>query len=194
MLSNVSTETLASDLPRRRFTVDEVNQMVEQGILGEDEHVELLDGELVVMSPQGPPHASQVADLVHRLTKAYDGKGHVRPQLPLEVPPHSIPEPDLAVVRGDPRDYRQRHPVGRDVLLVIEVARTSQRIDRKKIRIYALAGAPTYWLIDLPKNQVEVFRRPSAEGEYAEHVVYGVGQDIPLPALAVRLPVSELVG
>jgi Uma2 family endonuclease len=194
MLRTVSTEPLASDLPRRRFTVDEVNQMVEQGILGEDEHVELLDGELVVMSPQGPPHASQVAELVHRLTKAYDGKGHVRPQLPLEVPPYSIPEPDLAVVRGDPRDYRRRHPVGRDVLLVIEVARTSHRIDRKKIRIYAMAGAPTYWLIDLTKNQVEVFRKPSPDGKYAERVLYKVGQEIPLPDLSLRWPVAELVG
>ena len=174
--------------------MDEVNQMVEQGILGEDEHVELLDGELVIMSPLGPPHAALVADLVHRLTTAYDGKGHVRPQLPLEVRPHSIPEPDLAVVRGEPRDFRQRHPVGRDVLLVVEVARTIQQIDRKKIRIYAIAGVRVYWLIDLPKNQIEVFRTPSADGTYAERTVYKLGQEIPVPDLDLRWPVSDLIG
>jgi Uma2 family endonuclease len=193
MLRAVSTETLPADIPRRRFTVDEVSQMVEQGILGEDEHVELLDGELVVMSPQGPPHASRVMELHEALAEAYRGRAHVRSQVPLESRPHNLPEPDVALVRGQVRDYRTRHPTGRDTLLVIEVARTSQRIDRRKIAIYAAAGVPVYWLIDLAKSRVEVFRQPSADASYAQHLVLGVGDDVELPDLDVRWPVSDLV-
>ena len=193
MLSDVSTGTLPSDLPRRRFTVDEVNQMVEQGILGEDEHVELLEGELVVMSPQGPPHAARVSDLLQKLIHAYQGVAHLRSQAPLEVRPYSLPEPDAAVIRGEPLDYKQRHPIGSDALLVVEVARTSQRIDRRKVGIYAAAQVPAYWLIDLPKNQIEAFAKP-AHGTYEQHRVLTVGEEIELPGIDVRWPVADLVG
>jgi Uma2 family endonuclease len=194
MLVDVSTGSLFSDLPRRRFTVDEVNRMAEEGIIGEDEHVELLDGELVVMSPQGPPHSARLMDLHQKLADAYRGKAHVRSQVPFEARPYSLPEPDLAVIRGQPLDYGQRHPNARDARLVIEVARTSQRIDRRKIGIYASTGVPVYWLIDLRKNQVDVFAKPSADGTYRQHRVLGVGQEIELPGLVVRWPVADLVG
>ena len=168
--------------------------MAEEGILGEDEHVELLDGELVVVSPQGPPHAARVMDLHQKMGDAYRGQAHVRSQVPFEARPHSLPEPDLAVIRGKPLDYGQRHPNGQDALLVVEVARTSQPIDRRKIGIYASAGAPVYWLIDLPKHQVEVFSEPTAHGTYGQRLVLAAGQEIELPGLGIRWPVSDLVG
>jgi Uma2 family endonuclease len=105
-----------------------------------------------------------------------------------------MPEPDAAVIRGEPLDYKQRHPSGADTILVVEVARTSQRIDRRKVAIYASAGVQTYWLVDLAKNHVEVFAMPSDDGTYEQHRVFSVGQEIPLPGLDVRWPVADLVG
>src|SRR5437868_3260205 len=141
-----------ADLPRRRFTVDEVHRMLEDGILHEDEPVELLDGELVVVSPQGPAHASLLAGLNPRLAQAYAGPAHVRAHLPLDLRPYNLPEPDLAVISGDPQDYRDHHPRAGEVWLVVEIARTSQELDRKKAIIYAAAGIPVYWLIDLAQR------------------------------------------
>ena len=154
MLNAMTIEGLGADVQRRRFTVDEVNRMVEEGILGEDEPVELLEGELVIVSPQDPRHAACLVTLTERLAEAYRGVAHVRPQVPLDARPHSLPEPDLAVVKGRPGDYSDRHPSGGDALLVIEIARTSRPIDRRKAGIYAGAGVPVYWLVDLAARQV----------------------------------------
>jgi Uma2 family endonuclease len=190
----MSAGTLPTELPRRRFTVEDVYRMTEDGILNEDEAVELLDGELVLVSPQDPSHAAHLAELHQRLADAYGRDSHIRDQLPLDAKPHSLPEPDLAVVKGQPRDYRDRHPTGRDVRLVIEVARSSQAIDRKKASIYASAQAPVYWLIDLALQRLEVFSEPSNQGSYLQQRVLIAGQDVDLPGLDLRWPVSDLVG
>src|SRR5258708_3596992 len=95
----------AHSLERRLFSADEVLRMVEAGILGEDEHVELLEGELVVTPPQGPAHAAVLSDVGERLRQAYGETCHIRSQTPLAGDSHSLPEPDLAVVRGKPRDF-----------------------------------------------------------------------------------------
>src|SRR5262249_53193341 len=133
----------------RRFAADEVLRMVEAGILREDEPIELVEGELVVVPPQGPTHSAVVADLDARLHEVYTGAYHVRAQLPVAGTDDSLPEPDFAIVRGAPRDYVERHPTGADTILVIEVARTSQAFDRRKASTYARAGVPVYWLIDI---------------------------------------------
>lgn len=184
-----------TDPPRRRFTVDEVSRMVEQGILGEDEPVELLEGELLLVSPPDPEHAATIAALARSLSDAYQEKAHVRPQVPLDARPYSLPEPDVAVVEGQPRDYRKRHPRGAEALLVIEVARTRQAraIGRRKTRIYAAAGVRVYWLIDLAERQVEVFGGPRPDGTFVERRVLGPDEEIELPGLDRRLAVSELV-
>src|SRR5262249_47314064 len=119
---------------------------------------------------------------------------HVRAQLPLDARPYSLPEPDLAVVRGEPRDYRDRHPTGPDTLLAVEIARTSQALDRRKAGIYAAAGVPVYWLIDLARGQVEVFSGPTEESGYERHEILVRGQEVALPGLDTRWPVAELVG
>jgi len=193
MLSPVSVEALPRDLPRRLFTVDEVMQMVEQGILDEDEHVELLEGELVVVTPQGPRHGATVAHLQERLGEAYRGTGHVRAQLPFVAGPHSLPEPDLAVVSGRPLDYRHRHPAASDAHMVVEVAHTSHGLDRRKARIYAAAGAPVYWVVDLERRQVEVFTAPTPDG-YHRHEVLSADRELELPGLGLHWPVADVVG
>jgi len=186
-------EATATDFPRRRFTADEVMRMAEQGILGEDERVELLDGELVVVSPQGPEHAAYVAALAQRLTDAYRGRAHVRPQVPLDAGRYSLPEPDLAVVEGQPLDYRGHHPSGAEALLVVEIARTSQAIDHRKARIYAAAGGSVYWLVDLAARRVEVFSEPSQHATFDRHRILGPGDEIDLPGLDLRWQITDIV-
>ncbi len=193
-MSVMRAGSLVADLPRRRFTVDEVYRMVEDGILDEDERVELLDGELVVVSPQGPPHGASVAELTRRLIHAYGRACHVRVQMPLYATPYNLPEPDLAVVIGRPRDYRDRHPGGSDVRLVVEAARTSLALDRRKTAVYAAAGVPVCWLIDLRAKTLEVFTKPTAAGHYERRQTLTVGQTIELPGLAKRWSVAALVG
>jgi len=170
--------------------------MVEDGILHEDEALELLDGELVIVSPQGPAHAAHLAELQQRLADAYRGAAvatHLRSQLPIEARPTDLPEPDLAVVRGNPRDYLDRHPVGRDALLVVEIARTSHDLDRRKASIYSRAGVPVYWLVDLVQHRLELHTQPADEAEYGRHEVLGAGEEVELPGLDLRWRVAELV-
>ncbi|MBA2321966.1 MAG: Uma2 family endonuclease, partial [Deltaproteobacteria bacterium] len=108
--------------PRRRFSADEVLRMVETGILGEDEPVELLDGELVTVTPQGPMHRA-LAVVVHDLLRAAFGEGvHVQDHSPIAAEPYSLPEPDVAVIRGAARDFLERHASGADVVLAVEIS------------------------------------------------------------------------
>ena len=168
--------------------------MAAQGIIGEDESIELIDGELLIVSPQDPRHAATVVALARRLTDLYRVDAHVRPQVPLNATPDSLPEPDLAVVKGQPLDFQHRHPVGSETLLVVEVARTSQAIDRRKARIYAAAGVPVYWLVDLAERRIEVFSQPSPAGAFAQRCISSPGEEVDLPGLDRRLAVSEIVG
>ena len=156
--------------------------------------MELLEGDLVLVSPQGPLQAAQLNELHARLAAAYHGVGHIRNQSPLDLRPHNLPEPDLAVIKGDVRDYRERHPSGKDTLLVIELAQTSQNLDRRKAAIYAAAGIPTYWLIDLSQGSIEVHTGASDLGGYQRRVVLGRDEQVEVPGLGVHWPVADLVG
>lgn len=173
--------TLAPALPRRLFTGDEVMRMVETGILGENEHVELIEGVLIEMTPQGPPHASLTTELCEALVRAYGGAASVRVGAPLDCSAHSLPEPDLAVVQGAARDYRTRHPFGREALLAIEVAYTSHTVDRIKAGIYASAGVPVYWLVDVPGRRIEVHEQPQPNGSYGLVTILKPGESVTPP-------------
>lgn len=183
-----------SEIPRRLLLATEVLQMVEDGILSEDEPVELIEGELLVVSPQGPPHASRVMTLQERLAREYAGVGCVRSQLPLMAEPHSLPEPDLCVVRGAHEDYSARHPSAEDVFLVIECSRTSHALDRRKIGVYARAGVAEYWIVDLVARTVEVHSSPGPLGVYRSKSTLEAGDVVVLPGLGRTLPVSDLLG
>ena len=99
---------MRTQVARRRFTTDEFHQMATAGILSEDDRVELIEGELLEMSPNDPPHAGTIGMLNGRLVAAYGGRGHVRVQLPIVASEISLPEPDFAVARGDHRTYIDR--------------------------------------------------------------------------------------
>jgi len=145
----------------RRLSRAEYDRMVELGMFA-DERIELLRGALVQMSPQKWPHATAVAWFNEELIRSLDRSYEVRPQLPFAADDYSEPEPDLAVAY---KDYTRRdHPSA--VLLLIEIADSSLRIDRGlKLEIYAAAGVPEYWIVDVATMAVTVHTEPR-DGRY----------------------------
>ena len=175
-----------------RIRVDEYHRMIDAGILGEDDRVELLEGLIVNMSPQKPPHALVIERLTDPLFTGLPGAYRVRCQLPLTLA-DSEPEPDVAVVPRQGRHAAQ-HPAS--ALLIFEVARRSLRHDREvKGRIYARAGVAEYVIVDLRRRQLEVWRNPAAtEGRYLARTVVGAADvfaSVSVPGFTV--PVSDLL-
>jgi len=150
---------MAVEARRRLFTADEYFAMARAGIFDEGPRVELLDGEVVEMSPQGDAHVHVSTRANHALVLAYDGTGYeVRPTSTFRAGPMSVPEPDFGVV---PADTGRVLDTGESVLLV-EVSDTSLSTDRRRKRgIYARTGAPCYWIVEIPKRQVRVLTDPS---------------------------------
>jgi len=136
--------------------------MIEAGVFQPDDRLQLINGEIVEMSPQGSRHATAVRLVERALSKVF-GAGHdIRSQLPLSLGDHSEPEPDVAVVRGAPRDYTDAHPSR--ALLVVEVSDSTLRLDRaEKLRVYAANGIPEYWIVNLIETTLEVYRDPASE-------------------------------
>lgn len=142
-----------------RYTVDEYFRLAATGALDPTDRVELLEGVIVAMAPQDPRHASATTLAHEALREAVGKRALVRVQLPLMLGSHSVPEPDVAVVPGTAADYFDAHPVM--AVLVVEVAVTSLAQDRlTKARMYAAAGIPEYWIINVHEEWVEVFRQP----------------------------------
>jgi Uma2 family endonuclease len=182
----------APPLPRRRWTREEYGRMLDAGILQPDERVELLDGEVVPMTPQKSLHAATVQALSSILMHAVAAGFQVRVQLPLALGRHSEPEPDIAVVRGERWDFRSEHPD--TAALVAEVADTSLGRDRlRKGPLYARAGIPEYWILDLTSDTLEVCRDPGEDG-YASVSQLRRGQTVRLLADPnVTLAVDDLL-
>lgn len=145
---------------RRLWTRQEYDRMAETGVFGPEERVELIDGEVLVVSPQNEPHFVAIEKTAEAARTAF-GPGHwVRAQGPLALGPDSEPEPDVAVVVGGPDDYAD-HPT--TALLVVEVALSTLAFDRgDKAGLYARAGIADYWLLNLVDRQLEVYRDPGA--------------------------------
>lgn len=150
------------------YTVDSYFGLVRTGALDPDDRVELLEGVIVAEPPQNPRHASGITRVDAALRAAVGQRAVIREQSPFIAGHSSVPEPDVAVVPGRATDYDDKHPTA--ALLVVEVADTSLRQDRlSKARIYAAAGVPEYWLVNLQDDCVEVFRAPDVEArQYAQ--------------------------
>ena len=161
---------------QRRITVGEYHRMIEAGILREDEHVQLIAGTLVAMTPQGSRHAVVIQRLTAALVRAVGGDLAVRPQLPLTLLDDSEPEADLAVVRAADAPFEGPHP--RSALLVVEVAGDSLRLDREsKAALYARAGIPEYWIVNLAESAIEARSEPDrATGVYRSSAVVASGE------------------
>ena len=176
---------------RRRFTIEEYERMVETGIVTRDDRVELIEGEIVEMSPISDPHAASVTNLTHLLVTMVGDGARVQVQGPLRVPPRSKPQPDLLLLR--PRSYMRRGATPADVLLVVEVADTSLEYDRTvQLRLYARAGIPEYWIVDANTETLEVHRSPSGE-RYTDHRRLARGESLaPLAFPEASLPVAAI--
>lgn len=176
--------------PTRKWTADEVREMVRTGILDEDEPYELLEGELVYVPPSKPPHTTTTCLSASAFRHLYGEGCFVREQMTVTATEDSSPEPDVAVVRGAIRDFSTRDPGPADVVLVVEVAWTSQRRDHAKAAIYARAGFKTYWLLDVAKRRLEVHEEPTPDGLYGFVRIHGEDAEVALPELpgkAVRV-------
>jgi Uma2 family endonuclease len=143
-----------------RFTREEYYRMWESGLFS-DKRVELLDGEIITMPPQNPPHAGTTSHLAAVVIRALGTNFTVRIQAPIVLNDYSEPEPDVAICRFDSDNYRHEHPKASDILLLIEVADTSLAYDRRRKTVaYATSGIPEYWIINLIDNHIEVFSDP----------------------------------
>lgn len=179
---------LGPDEPLHRLSVGDYHRMLEVGILGEDDRVELLDGGIVEMSPEGPAHRAVIDRLTRFLVLGLPSDLlTVRVAGPITLRPWSEPEPDFAIVDTADVDFHA-HP--ENAHLVVEVSVSSLGRDRRrKARIYAAAGVPEYWIVDVTARAVEVRTRPAAEG-YGELVV--VRPPEPLRCESVALPALDL--
>ncbi len=152
---------MALPVPHHRFTVAEYHQMAEAGILEEQDRVELINGEIIEMSPINPFHAG----VVDRLNKLFNRKVGasviVRVQNPIHLDDHSEPQPDIVLVRARDDFYPKSHPTVNDILLVVEVAESSAMRDRIiKMPAYANALIPELWIVDLKQGVIEVYADP----------------------------------
>jgi Uma2 family endonuclease len=176
-----------------RWTTEHYLRLIGDGVLGPDDKVELLEGVIVTM-PSNTAHEAGVVRISHALFKAVGDRAVVRIQLSLMAGGYSVPEPDAAVVAGTIRDYDRERPT--TALLVAEVSDTSLKQDRlTKAPIYAVAGVPEYWIVNLRDDCVEVRRKPEPEERrYASVMIVHRGQRIDLVGLSgVSVAVDDLL-
>ncbi len=188
----MDTATQPSTVARFLWDADRYEEAVARGIFTPDDPIELIDGEIIThLSPQYSPHSTAVRLVTIALGKVFADGYDVRPQLPLRLGGESLPEPDVAVVPGTPRDYLEGHP--REAELVVEVADSSLVIDRgRKLRLYAREGVPEYWIVNLVDDCVEVHRQPAGEG-YADTRIYRRGESILVGPRASLIAVRDLL-
>ena len=180
---------------RRALTVSDYHRMGEVGILTDRDRVELIEGELIAMSPIGSEHAGTVNALTRRLVQAVGERGVVAVQNPVQLDDLSEPQPDFAVLRPRPDDYRRATPRPNEVLLLIEVADSSLAYDRNvKRSLYARHGIPEFWIVNLVAGEVEVCRSPAGD-EYTAVLQVGRGGILEPERLpGVAIPVAALLG
>lgn len=186
---------MSAALDRYSFTAEEFERLGEAGILRQDARLELIDGEIIEMSPIGSPHAACVKFLTRLLYSLFGETFVVGVQDPVRLSDFSEPQPDISLLRWRDDDYRQGHPTPADVLLVIEVADATVVKDRTiKLPLYARSGVPEAWLVNLPEERVEIHSDP-ADGSYRRAESFGRGEEArshTVEGLAVR--VGELLG
>ncbi len=182
-------------LTHRRFTVDEYHRMAEAGILGEDDRVELLDGEIVQMSAIGPRHARCIDDITRLFVRRAGDTVIVRVQNPVTIDINGEPEPDLALLVRRPDRYGDTHPGPGDTLLVVEVADASLSYDRgRKVPAYARTGIPEVWIVDLTTDRIEVYREPHGE-TYTHREILTRGATLsPMRLPELSISVDEILG
>lgn len=182
------------EITKRLFDVDDYHRMAQAGILSEDDRVELIDGEIVAMTPIGPRHNAAVNRANRALVTAVGDQAIVQVQGSVRLGRHQEPQPDLVLLQPQPDFYASRLPGPRDIVLIVEVAESSLEYDREvKSRIYAEAGVGEYWVVDLDRRSVSCCRAPG-RGAYQAIRDYRAGQSIAPEALPqCVIPVDALL-
>ena len=186
---------MAVQLLRRRFTVDEYQRMGQVGILGEDDRLELLEGEIVEMAPIGSRHQAAVDRLTRLFSDRVADAAMVRVQGPVDLGGDSEPQPDVILLRRRDDFYQFAHPGPDDVLLLVEVSDTSTEYDREvKLPLYARHGIAEVWLVGLGAEAIEVYRSPTDQG-YQQVSKSVRGQGLSPEALpGLELAVKDILG
>jgi Uma2 family endonuclease len=186
---------MSAEVETYRFSVEEFNKLGEVGIFDEDDRVELLDGEIIVMSPIGIQHAGAVMRLIWVFPRKFGDRVLLNPQNPAVLDEWSEPQPDLMLLKPKPDFYRSGHPRPEDILLLIEVSDTTLAYDRgRKLRKYAERKVAEVWIINLKNMTIEQYHEPSGT-EYSHARVYQRGEEIVIRAFPdVRFAVEELIG
>ncbi len=175
------------------ITTEAFHKMYEAGIISENEHVELIRGKIIRKRPKGSKHSNTINRITRCLLIKLQGKAEIHNQNPISIPDDSEPEPDLALLIPPLERYDHRLPQPEDVLLVVEVSDSTLEWDRKeKTRLYAEAGIPVCWVVNIAAREIEVYEKPSAIG-YKSMTRFGAGEELPVAALGVRVQVNELL-
>jgi Uma2 family endonuclease len=186
---HVGTMRRITAAPTYRWSVEEYQKLGEVGIFHEDDRVELLDGEIVDLGPIGLRHMNAVRRLNNVMFHKYGNHCLIDVQNPLMIDGWSVPQPDFMLLRHT-ADARDSAPLPEDVLLLVEVAETSLLYDLSdKRNAYARTGIAEYWLLNLTRNQLHVFRDPEVQGYRSEQIIPADGSIAPLafPDEAVAL-------
>ena len=180
---------------RRYFTVDEYHRMGEAGIFSEDDRIELIEGEILKMSPIGSHHAASVNRLNQQLNTLLGNRALVSVQNPILLNDLSEPQPDIAVVKSRDDFYAQAHPTAGDALLIIEVADTTAAYDRDtKLPAYARSGVPEVWIVDVPAEVIESHANPVG-GAYQNTRAYRRGESLsPITFPDLVIEVASVLG
>lgn len=188
-------QEIAVQPTRYRFTVDEYHKMTEAGILSEDDRVELVEGEIVAMAPIGIRHAKCVDNLTELFGSVLAGKARLRVQNPIRLEPDTEVQPDVTLLRLRDYSHDQQHPGPRDVLLVVEVSDTTLLWDRReKVPLYAKAGIPEVWIVNLQQDRIEVYSQPES-GNYQTSRRLKRGQSVAVPGFPeAKVKVEDVLG
>jgi len=191
MIQEMVSETVSKKL----FTVDEFYRLSEVGLLPDDRRFELIRGEIIEMPIPGSPHSGSIIHFTRILTRRLPDSTLVSVQNPLSIDRLSLPIPDLAVLRARPDSYKESHPTPADVLLVVEVSHTTVSYDKNiKTPLYAEAGVPEYWQLDVNRG-VLVVRTDPQDGEYRNTRTLERGQTVsPILLPDVTFSIDELLG
>ena len=191
---------MANYEPRtRRFSRAEYEWLIDLGVFQPGEAIELIGGELMVAEPQSAPHYTAIQKTAKALEAAFGPGWEIRTQGPIGLDDDSEPEPDIAVVAGSPDNYSRAHPSR--PTLTVEVAESSLGVDRqRKGSLYARAGLPDYWILNLVDRVLEVYRQPAPDSaapfawRYTRREVFDASARVtPLAALGSSIPVSQLL-
>jgi len=176
-----------------RWTLDEYHRMIDAGIL-DNRRVELLNGEIIEMSPEGEPHAYYSTAASDYLKVLLGDRVTIRQAKPITIPVSaSEPEPDVAIVQPLGREYLQHHPYPENIFWLIEFSHTSLSKDTEvKRRAYAVAEIQEYWVVDLKTQQLKVFLNP-VDGDYHSETVLTTGELCPLAFPGVPVSVQRIL-